>query len=158
MFLQLVVPPAKTDMKTYEGSREPLRGWVGLHGFDAVLAPLVEFRYPVEKSSVTSVALLVPFLGGAKPHYTVKSYFETSGGVIHHLELGRADGSTDTMAWTEHLALAVDDGRPFNTEATFVWQQRDHSGRTVKQFLLTGHDGAREQQEPGGLALLNPDA
>jgi hypothetical protein len=142
LFLQLVVPPAKTVMKTYEGSREPLRGWVGFHGDDAVPAPLVEFRYPAEKSNVGSAVLLTPFLGHLKPRYCVKTYYETAAGNIRHLELKLADGSTDMVVWTNELALPVDDGRPFVTDATFVWQRADAGGRIVKHFLLTGHGGA----------------
>ncbi len=47
--------PRGAEMQCFEGSREPLRGWIGHHGDDAVPAPLVEFRYPAP--AVTAVLL-----------------------------------------------------------------------------------------------------
>ena len=55
--------PRGAEMQCFEGSREPLRGWIGHHGDDAVPAPLIEFRYPAP--AVTAVLL------STRPGYTL---------------------------------------------------------------------------------------
>ena len=130
LFLQLVSPPPKAAMQCFEGSREPLRGWVGWHGNDALPAPQVEFRYPVESSApVVSAVLLVPYSGTARPRYAIAGDHDLSRGAVHHLEIRLPDGSLDSLAWTPGLALPVDD-----TEATLVWTRKDATGRELKRF------------------------
>lgn len=139
LFLQLVIPPHKAVMHCFEGSREPLRGWVGLHGDDAVPAPQAEFRYPVESAgAVVSAVLLVPFTGAGRPRYTVSGDADLSQGTIHHLKIGLPDGYVDSVAWTNGLALPVEDGKPLTTDATLVWLRKDAAGKEVKRFLLGG--------------------
>jgi hypothetical protein len=72
----------------------------------------------------------------------VKDYYETAGGTIRHLELELPNGSTDIAVWTQDLALPADDGRPFNTDATFVWQRKDREGKPLKEFSLKPHEGS----------------
>lgn len=137
--LQLITAPPKTSMTVLEGSRQPLRGWVGWHGNDAVPAPLVEYRYAAPNASpVLSVALLAAFSGNAKG-ITLKAKRNTAHGSIHHLEFSLPGGITDRVAWTTGLLLPVDDGEPFKTDAKFVWQRKNESGAVQKQFLLEGN-------------------
>jgi hypothetical protein len=137
LLLQLMAPPAETLMQVFEGSREPLRGWVGRHGNDAVPAPLVEFRYPARRQGpVLSAVLLAAFAGKARPSYTLKR-MDSFRGALHHLELGLPDGSTDVIAWSSGLALPVDDGRPFLSDGPFVWCRNSH-GKPAKCFLVDG--------------------
>ncbi|MBI4876106.1 MAG: alginate lyase family protein [Acidobacteria bacterium] len=133
LLVQLVVPPAKTEMRCFEGSRAPLRGWVGWHGNDAAPAPLVEFRYPSHRgSAVVSVVLLASYAGQKPPRIAVKS--QRAG----FLELSLPDGSTDTLAWSLGLALPIDNGRPFVTDGTFVWLRTGATGEPVRHFTLGG--------------------
>jgi hypothetical protein len=139
LFLQLVLPPHKAVMQCFQGSREPPRGWVGLHGDDAVAAPLAEFRYPVESArAVVSAVLLVPFSGTNRPRYTVDGDADLSKGIIHHLKIHLPDGYEDSVAWTDGLALPVEDGKPLTTDAALVWLRRDSAGKELKRFLLGG--------------------
>jgi len=139
LLLELIVPPATSVMRCFEGSRAPLRGWVGFHGNDAVAAPLVEFQYPAGSSNaVLSAVLLAAFSGQARPNYTAKVTRDLSRGTIHHLELGLPDGSTDHIAWTNGLALPVDDGQPFTTDGTFLWHRTSAAGQAAKCFVLDG--------------------
>jgi hypothetical protein len=134
LMVQLLTPPADSVMQCFEGSREPIRGWLGLHGSDKVAAPLVEFRYPAKRNgTVMSAVLLAPFSGAERPRYTVKRA-EIGRGVIHHLELALPGGGTDEIAWTTGLALPVDDARPFTTDGSFVWRRKDAQGNEVKRF------------------------
>ena len=136
--LRLLAPPEKTVMQCYEGSKEPLRGWIGVHGNDAVPAPQVEFRYPAGRSgSVVSAVLLVPF-SKDRPRYAVSGDADLSRGSIHHLQLELPDGSTDHIAWTSGLELPVDDARPFITDATLVWCRNKRGGAPSRAFLLDG--------------------
>jgi hypothetical protein len=139
LLLELIVPPAASVMQCFEGSREPLRGWVGFHGNDAVAAPLVEFQYPAGSSNaVLSAVVLAAFSGAARPNYTAKLTRDLSRGTIHHLELGLPDGATDHIAWTNGLALPVDDGQPFTTDGTFLWHRTSAAGQAAKCFVLDG--------------------
>jgi hypothetical protein len=139
LYLQLVNAPPQAAMQCFEGSREPLRGWVGFHGNDAIPAPQVEFRYPVEGSRpVVTAVLLVPYAGATRPTYNVRGDRDLSRGGIHHLEIQLPDGSIDSIAWTTDLALPVDDAKPFTTDATFVWVRKDAGGKETKRFLLGG--------------------
>ncbi len=137
--LQLVSAPPKTTMTVFEGSRTPLRGWVGWHGNDAKAAPLVEYQYAAPGANpVLSVALLTAFAGTAKPEITLKSKREGGRGSIHHLEFGLPGGVTDQIAWSNGLLLPVDDGNPFTTDAKLVWQRKNAAGTVQKQYLCEG--------------------
>ncbi len=124
--LEMIVPPAKTTMQTYNGQREPLRGWLGLRGTEHVAAPQVEFRYPSARSAVASVVLLAPYKT-ARPRFEPRYSTRSS---IHHLDIGG-----DHFAWSAGLQLPVDDGRPFITDAVFVWQR---DGNPEKRVLVGG--------------------
>ncbi len=139
LFLQLIPFEGKAEMECFEGSREPLRGWVGSHGHDAIPAPLVEFRYPSGGGGgSTSAVLLAPFQGTEKPSFAIKRASSTGWGQVHHLELRLPDGSTDSISWTNGLSLPVDDGDPVVTDAPFAWLHLNAAGEPVKCFLLDG--------------------
>ena len=134
VLVQLAVPPAGSSMQCFEGSREPLRGWLGLHGHDSVAAPLVEFRYrPARAGVATSVVLIAPFAGGAKPRFAVKEA-RIGRGAIQHLTVALPDGGMDEFAWSAGLALPVDDAQPFITDGTFVWRRRDAAGSATRNW------------------------
>ncbi len=134
LMLQLALAPAGTSIECFEGSREPLRGWVGLHGDDSIPAPAIEFRYPsLGTGPVVTAALLVPFLGEKAPAYRV-GLRPASGGSEQHLEIGLPGGATDHIAWTRSLALPLEDARPSSTDARLVWKRSDNSRR----YLLAG--------------------
>jgi hypothetical protein len=78
----------ETEMECFEGSREPIRGWVGLHGNDAIPAPLVEFRYPTGvRGGSLSAVLLAPFSGATPPAYRAKRTSQRSWGRLRHIEM-----------------------------------------------------------------------
>jgi hypothetical protein len=136
LFLQLVIPPRKAVMHWFGGSREPPRGWVGLHGDDAVPAPQVEFRYPVESGrAVVSVVLLVPSTEAGQPRYTVNGDADLSQGTIHHLKIDLPDGYVDSVHWTNGLALPVENDQALTTEAALVWLRKDATGKELKRWI-----------------------
>jgi hypothetical protein len=137
--LQLAAAPEGTSMECFEGNRQPLRGWVGAAGDNAVAAPLVEFRYPSRQgAAVISAILLWPFTGPARPRVEARGAGSNLRGAVHHLELALPDGSIDHVAWSSGLALPVDDARPFVTDAPFVWQRAGHDGKPSRTFRLGG--------------------
>ena len=138
VMVQLAAAPAGASMECFEGSREPLRGWLGAHGDDAVAAPLVEFRYraPARGAAVSAV-LIAPFTGPARPRYAVHAG-NIGRGTVHHLEIALPGGGTDEIAWTTGLMAPVDDARPFTTDAAFVWRRKDARGAEVKRWLPGG--------------------
>jgi hypothetical protein len=127
------------EMECFEGSRDPIRGWVGLHGNDAIPAPLVEFRYPSGISAGSpSAVLLAAFTGDAPPHYDVKRKSQAGRGRIRHLELALPSGGADLLSWSKELNSPVEDGSPITSDAFFVWLRLDASGKPAKCFLLDG--------------------
>jgi hypothetical protein len=144
LLVQLLASPAGAAMQTFEGSREPLRGWIGHHGNDAVAAPLVEFRYPAKSGPAVSAVLLAPYRG-ERPRYTVREARLSTRGAIHHLEIATPGGAVDHVAWSNGLALPIDDGQPFLTDGVFLWC-RTMEGKPGKCFLADGsylrHNGA----------------
>jgi hypothetical protein len=143
------------EMECFEGSRDPLRGWVGHRGDDALPAPLVEFRCPMESGAAVTTTLLVPFAGSATPSYSLRRKTVSGWTQVRHLEIIRPDGSADHIGWSQGLSAAVDSGDPFGTDAPFVWLRSDPSGHAAECFLLDGsyldyggrrlHDGARRE-------------
>ncbi len=134
--LQLAAPPRGAVMECFEGSKEPLRGMVG-YGDKIVPAPLVEFRYPASHGSAPtlSAVLLSAFAGKERPKFAVRSAEDLSRGTVHHLEIRLPDGTVDQVAWTAGLALPVDDGRPFTTDAAFVWSRGERAFRLGGSYL-----------------------
>lgn len=129
LFLQLVSPPPRTVMQCFEGSRDPLRGWIGWHGYDAQPAPQVEFRYPIKGPvPVISAVLLVPYSGTTRPHYSVTGDRDLSRAAIHHLQIRRPDGSMDALVWSSGLSLPVDH------TAALVWIHKDAAGHELRRF------------------------
>ncbi|MGD0112453.1 MAG: heparinase II/III family protein [Armatimonadota bacterium] len=126
------------EMECFEGSRDPLRGWVGHRGDDALPAPLVEFRYPVEGGAAVTAALLVPFTGSAAPGYSLRRKTALGWAQVRHLEIIRPDGLVDHIGWSQGLSASVDSGDPFVTDAPFVWLRSDSTGEATECFLLDG--------------------
>lgn len=113
-------------------------GWLGYDGVKPVPAPRVEFRYTSERPGpVMSAVLLAPFTGAKRPAYTVESA-HLGRGTIHHIRLALPAGGFDDIAWSTGLALPVDDGRPFTTDAVFVWRRTNPSGAETKRMLVGG--------------------
>jgi hypothetical protein len=132
-------------MECFEGSEEPIRGWVGLHGNDSIPAPQVEFRYPAGAADCgVSAALLAAFAGAQRPAYEVRAKSSHSGHRVHYLELAVPDGSTDRIGWSKGLASPIEGGG-LRTDAVFAWYRTDRAGNPVKCFLLDGgyleHEG-----------------
>ena len=126
------------EMQCFEGDRDPLRGWVGHRGDDALPAPLVEFRYPTESGAAVTAVLLVPFAGSAAPSYLLRRKMVLGWTQIRHLEITRPNGSVDHIGWSQGLSASVDNGDPFVTDAPFVWLRTDPAGRATECFLLDG--------------------
>lgn len=138
LLVAMLAGPAGTKMTVIEGCREPLAGWVGWHGNDAVAAPRIEFTYPAEQSgSLVSAVLLAPFTGKDKPAYKVRARRESSYGQLQYLAIELPDGQVDHVAWSEGLTLPVE-AEPFATDATFVWLRTDSAGKPIKGHLLDG--------------------
>lgn len=138
LLLRLLGPAESVEMDCVAGSEEPLRGWVGWHGNDAVPAPHVEFRYEPESPCAVSAVLACAFRGNKPPRYEVARFGHAHWGHIHHLALARPDGGTDLVSWSNLLEPPVDDGKPFMTDAPLVWLRLDGNQRPTKCFLLDG--------------------
>jgi hypothetical protein len=139
LLLQMIAPTGQVTMRVREGSSQPLAGWVGWHGNDAAPAPQVEFVYPATRAEdVWSVVLLVPFAGENQPAYKVRECRESDSGWLRYLELGLPDGSIDRFGWSRQLMVPVDDGRPFATDAPFVWYRTDAAGKQLGGYVLDG--------------------
>jgi hypothetical protein len=139
LLLQLLLSPEGAEMECFEGSSEPLRGWVGLHGNDAIPAPLVEFRYPGGRyGGIASAVLLAPFTGEHRPTYSLRKASHGNWGQLHQLELPLPDGATDLIAWTKGLSSAVDGGTGVMSDAPFVWLRVGAGGSPTQGFVLDG--------------------
>ena len=126
-------------MDCFAGSRDPIRGWVGLHGNDAIPAPLVEFRFPAGLSGGSaSAVLLAPFPGDTPPGYVVNRTSQAGWGRLRYIELGLPNGGTDLIAWTKDLSSPAEYGSPIVSDAPFVWLRVDAGGRATKCFVLDG--------------------
>lgn len=136
LLLQLVQSPADATMQVFEGSRNPPRGWVGLHGNDAVAAPLVEFRYTGARMPATSVTLAAVYAGTNRPEF--RATVGPQHGPIGHLDIGLPDGATDHFAWSAGLTVPIDDAEPFTTDGKLVWLRTDASGKPLRWFTLDG--------------------
>ena len=139
LLVQLAFPTENCEMQCFEGSRDPLRGWVGVHGNDAMPAPLVEFRYPSGRSGGSpSAVLLAPFSGADRPAYSVRRTSQAGWGRLHQLEVTLPDGSTDLIGWTKGLSSPVETDAGLASDAPFVWLRLDANGIPAKGFLLDG--------------------
>jgi hypothetical protein len=139
LFLQMALAPEGTVMECWEGSRQPLRGWVGNRGDDAASAPLVEFRCPAGAwRGAASAVLLVPYSGPTRPACAVRKATNAREGLLHHLEVTLPDGGMDHVAWSKNLDTALEGIGGLATDATFVWLRTDASGRPKKCFRLDG--------------------
>ncbi len=143
LFLQLIPFSAKAQMQCYEGSTDPLRGWVGKSQTEVTAAPQVDFSYPCADGSTGTAVLLVPFLGNDMPSYTVKRT-GTAGGrwggeLLYELELGRPDGGTDLIAWSATLETALEElPSSLTSDGGLIWLRREASGHPAKGFVLDG--------------------
>ncbi len=139
LLVKLIPFAEDTEMECFEGSRDPIRGWVGLHGNDAIPAPLVEFRYPAGLSGGSpSAVLLAPFSGDTPPDYSVKRTARAGWGHLRCIELALPDGGTDLVAWTKDLSSPAEYGSPIVSDAPFVWLRVDARGRPAMCFMLDG--------------------
>lgn len=143
LFLQLIPFSAKAQMECFEGSTDPLRGWVGKSQTEVTAAPQVDFSYPCTGDSTGTAVLLVPFLGNDRPGYTVKRT-GTAGGrwggeLLYELELGRPDGGTDLIAWSATLETALEElSSGLTSDGGLVWLRRDANGHPIRGFVLDG--------------------
>ena len=139
LFLQFIGFGQETEMDCFEGSREPLRGWLGSSGHDGIAAPLVEFRYDGHLwGGSMSAVLLVPFAGEVKPAYALRRAANDGDGT-YRIELGLPDGGMDVIKWSKGLTLPVGDTDPkLATDATFIWLRLDAAGKPARCFLLDG--------------------
>ncbi len=158
LFLQLALAPPGAEMECFEGSRDPLRGWIGAHGNDAQPAPQVEFRYPGGGwRSTVSAVLLASFAGTAPPGFALRR--ASTDGLLHHLEFATPEGPIDHAVWTTSLEVPIEDGDPLVTDSPFAWIRTDADGALISSYLLDGHylmyrgDVVFEQQD-GGSALV----
>jgi hypothetical protein len=139
LLLKCVPFVENTEMDCFEGSRDPIRGWVGLHGNDAFPAPLVEFRFPAGLSgSSPSAVLIAPFSGDTPPVYAVKRTSRTGWGHLRYVELALPNGDRDLITWTKDLSSPAECGSPIVSDAPFVWLRVDAGGRPAKCFMLDG--------------------
>lgn len=150
LLLSLLVPFEGVEADCVEGSDDPIRGWLGVHGNDHVPAPHVEFRYEPSHPWKVSVVLACAFKGGEPPKYRAGSFREGHHGHLQHLEMVRPDGGRDLVSWSRSLEPPVDDEEPFRTDAPFVWLRLDGAGGPRKGFLVGG-----SYLEYGGQSLYN---
>ena len=138
LLLKLLAPSEDVEADCVEGSEEPIRGWIGVHGNDHAPAPHVEFRYAPAHPWTASAVVACAFEGDEPPAYEAKSFREGHQGHLHHLELLRPDGGADLVSWSRLLEPPVDDGEPFVTDAPLVWLRLDKDGEPSRAFLLDG--------------------
>ena len=138
LLLQMIhCQTSKVTMDVREGSRDPIAGWVGLHGDDSAPAPQIQFRYRADRpEDVWSAVLLAPFKDQAPPRYQIRQCRETNGGSLRYLEMVLPDGSIDHVAWSRQLLLPVDSGDPFATDSPFIWYRTDATGRRIAGYAL----------------------
>jgi hypothetical protein len=143
LFLKLIPFTEDVRMQCFDGSRDPLRGWLGRNQQEVTAAPQVDFSYPCAGGSSASAVLLVPFLGDHQPSYVVKR-IGTAGGrhggeLLYELEVGLPDGGTDLVVWSGTLETALEElPSTLTSDGTFIWLRTDASGRPVKGFVLDG--------------------
>jgi hypothetical protein len=147
VLVQLLMPGADVKIGCWEGSMNPIRGWVGSHGNDSVAAPLVEYRYPSagRYSGVTSAVIVVPFRGGEVPSLEVVDCGSSPDGHIHFVELKVPGGATDYVAWTKGLALPIELSH-FVSDARFVWWRKGGSAKFEDGYLVDGSYIVRNNQ------------
>ena len=144
LFLRMVSVPDRTEMKCFEGSKEPQAGWVGHNGRDGLPAPQILFSYPSVKYNahpINSAVLLVPFKGDKIPDYRVVDVQGSMEKYYHTVVLRLPDGSQDLISWTRYLELpakTLSGDHPVSTDAPFLWFRTDPRGRPVKTFVLDG--------------------
>jgi hypothetical protein len=139
LFLQLIPFGGNVQMQTFEGSKDPLRGWVAKNQVEAIPAPQVEFRYP-SHYSVGAATLLISYAGEQKPAYTAKRTGTGKGDeTLYEIEISLPNGGADLIAWSASLTTALENmPSSLNTDATFVWLRSDTSGKPTKSFVLDG--------------------
>ena len=136
LLVRMALPPSGTEMKCYEGSLNPRRGWVGLSGHDAQKAPQVEFQYP-SAYTVASAVLLAPFKGETRPDYQSPKALQIQAGYARNLQLTLPDGSSDRFSWGWKFEIPVEQG-DITSDARFVWLRRDRAGKPLKCFVIDG--------------------
>jgi hypothetical protein len=72
-------------MECFEGSQQPLRGWVGAAGDNAVAAPLVEFRYPSREGGAVVSAVLPGPSKARRARAEVRGAGSILRGAVRHL-------------------------------------------------------------------------
>lgn len=165
VLVKMVMPPTGTEMECFEGSENPLRGWVGHHSHKAAPAPQVEFRCPAApvywKHGVISAMLIAPFTGADVPDYRVAEIRGAEDKYLHTVELTLPDGSRDSITWTRKLEIPIEEPEHLTTDALFVWLRSDSDGRPAKCFLLNGsylkHKGQllfQDDEQRSGLVNL----
>ncbi|MBN1807788.1 MAG: heparinase II/III family protein [Planctomycetes bacterium] len=138
ILLQALAVPEGTSIECFDGSEDPLRGWVGVHGNDHVHAPLVQFTYPGDpgRPGVSTVLLAAPF-ASSRPEYSVTDSGDAIAGYGHYLSIAGPGGTVDHVGWTKDLVVPVEHG-PFMTDATFVWCRTAPDGAPRECFVLNG--------------------
>ena len=138
VLVKLLLPAGGVKMTCLEGSREPLAGWVGRRGNEAIPAPRLEFAYPADERRPGMVsAVIIAAFSGAPPAYETPDTGVSADGYTHWLAVRTPSGHTDALAWTKNLALPLDNG-PFLSDAGLVWLRKDASGKAVKCFIVDG--------------------
>ena len=138
LHVQLLSSPAGARMQCREGSRRPIRGWIGGDTglSSSTPAPRVEFAYPAAPGPMgaVSAALLVPFRGSRRPRIRLLSSTAHADGWIRSLELGLPGGRRDFIAWSWHLELPIELEGEGESAAPFIWRRRDARGKILKSF------------------------
>jgi len=139
VMVQMIMPAEAVETVCVEGCMNPIRGWVGFHGNDAVPAPLVEFRYPStgRHCGVTSAAIVASYKGTDRPKFDVKRSESSPDGYTHFIEIAVPGGKTDVIAWTKGLALPIELGH-FISDARFVWWRSGGNAGREGGYLVDG--------------------
>ncbi len=145
LLLQMAKPTVKdVEMKVWEGSDQPFRGWIGKGATVKTPAPQIDFRYPSDRVwTNASIVLLVPFKGDKRPDCRVRTVESRDHDRQHYLEVELPNGSVDHIAWTAALAMPVEDLGGLTSDAPLVWYRTDKQGEPHGLFLLEGSYVAR---------------
>ena len=135
-----------SNVRIYEGAREPLRGWLqGESGF--VPAPQVCVAAPEVDAWATHLAtVIVPFAGPVAPQVSARFVANTTrpaGDPPGFLELMWADGSTDRVYWTRRLELSMGvrpdrSGTNLRTDAALLHLRHDCNQRLLGGLVVDG--------------------
>jgi hypothetical protein len=132
--------PEGTKLEKYEGSREPLRGWMPTNkGIEP--APQLCLRAPGMNGNYANfISFFMPYRGSKPPAVKVTAEAQRFPH-MSHLILTHEDGSKDSFYWTYRLDLMLGK-RPWagglETDASMLHLRHDAAGKLTRACAADG--------------------